>query len=268
MIDPYESGFIELNDASIYYEKRGKGHPVILISGFISDHNLFKPILKPLLEHFQVISFDNRGSGRTKDFAKQLSAELIADDIYHLIEKLGLKKVHIVGQSMGGTIAQKFAALYPKSVDKLVLMLTSAKWKQAAILAMKSHLALRKNSTHPSIVFDMIAPWIYGETFLSNRLKLENMKQLTLANIYQSSIEDEERQLEILTLFDAREDLKKISAETLIISAKEDLLVSREDSEYLKQHIPHARIATLDGGHGLIIENTKDLVQVLLNHLL
>jgi pimeloyl-ACP methyl ester carboxylesterase len=90
---------IHVNGASIYHEVRGEGPPIVLISGFTCDHTLWKPVVKLLAKHFQVIRFDNRGVGRTKDHAKILSAELLAEDVRGLIHALGLKKPHIIGQS-------------------------------------------------------------------------------------------------------------------------------------------------------------------------
>src|SRR3989338_85192 len=113
---------MRVNGASIYYEMRGSGHPLILISGYTRDHTLWTPVLEALAARFQVLRFDNRGVGRTQDEGQPLSASLMAEDVRALAKALGLQKPHIIGQSMGGTVAQKLAAAYPDEIGKLVLL--------------------------------------------------------------------------------------------------------------------------------------------------
>src|SRR3990167_709261 len=143
---------------SIYYEIKGAGYPMVLISGFTCDHTLWMPIANKLAEHFQLILFDNRGVGRTQDDNAELSAELLAGDIRALVQGLGLKKPHIIGQSMGGAIAQKFASLYPEEIGKLGLLVTTAKWRQVPLFWVKSHLMMRQKGVGKEILIDTVIP--------------------------------------------------------------------------------------------------------------
>ena len=58
---------------------------------------------------FHFLIFDNRGVGQTKDAGFSFNLETMAEDTLALIQKLGLKRPHILGQSMGGAIAQILA---------------------------------------------------------------------------------------------------------------------------------------------------------------
>src|SRR3990167_4083066 len=128
---------ITVNNVNFYYELHGKGQPLVLICGYTADHSYWLPILNALNQHFQVLIFDNPGIGQTTDDGSELSAELIADDIVALTKALNLKKPHILGASMGGTIAQCVASRHPQIVNKLVLLVTSAKWRKAMLLGVK-----------------------------------------------------------------------------------------------------------------------------------
>lgn len=70
-----------------------------------------------------MIAPDNRGSGRAlvPDDDGVRSSELFAADLLALIDGLGLERVHLVGQSMGGTIAQNFALAHPDRLRSLVI---------------------------------------------------------------------------------------------------------------------------------------------------
>lgn len=252
---------IQVGDASIFYKERGNGYPLILIAGFTCDHTLWKPIVKPLAEHFRVIRPDNRGVGRTKDKAKHLSTELLAEDLLGFMDALEIEKAHIIGQSMGGTIAQTFAVKYPHKVNKLGLLVTSAKWRQATILAMRSHLNMERQGVSEDLLFDAIAPWVYGEKLLSNRPLMESLKQFALSNPHPQSLEDSERQFALLKDFDGRQLLAQIQAPTLVMYGKEDLLTLPEESHYLAAHIPHAQIKSFDTAHGVILEESEKLAE-------
>jgi len=72
---------LEINNAQFYYELYGKGEPLILISGYSGNGNSWAPLIPKLSEHFQVLTFDNRGVGKTIDSSQYLSIELMADGV-------------------------------------------------------------------------------------------------------------------------------------------------------------------------------------------
>ena len=254
---------IEVNGASFYYEIRGAGPPLVLIAGFTRDHTLWAPMLSRLSAHFQVMVFDNRGVGRTKDDGRELSAELLAEDVKALMQALHLQKPYLVGQSMGGCIAQRVASTYPEEISGLGLLVTSAKWRAAALYALKGQLTLRQHGVPLELLFESTFPWVFGERFLDSPANIEMARKAFLSNPYPQSIEDHARQFAILERFDGRADLQNIKAPTLILYGKEDLLAPPSDAAFLSEHIPHAHIEGFDGGHGLIVEAAEGLCQSL-----
>jgi pimeloyl-ACP methyl ester carboxylesterase len=119
------------NDVRIYYETFGdrEGLPLILIHGQGLDHNMFKKQIEKYTDKgIYLITPDMRGHGRS---SKVKSLELMdwAEDINDLMYQLGLETANILGVSMGGVIAQKFAVEYPEKVNKLILSDTFAEIK-------------------------------------------------------------------------------------------------------------------------------------------
>jgi len=165
---------------------------------------------------------------------------------------------------MGGTIAQKFAALYPEEIGKLGLITTSAKWRRAMLLGFKFLLLLRQQGVDENIIFDATIPWIFGEKFLENSANIEMEKKLFLENPNPQSVENQARQMAVLEDFDGRADLGKIRAPTLIMYGKEDIVASSYDMEFLAKHIPHAKIEAFDGAHGIVLEDSEKLSKAIL----
>lgn len=258
---------IQINDANFYYELHGQGHPLVLISGYASDHTSWLPLLDKLSKHFQVLIFDNRGVGQTRDANIALSAELMAQDVVMLCDQLGLHQPHIIGRSMGGMIAQTLAIRFPDKLNKLVLLNTAAEIRLPTLFAFQNSLEMRKNNVPLSLLIDNVMPWLFGEKFLQNKKNVELVKQAITNNLYPQSIEDQTRQLEALKSFAVKNQLKDIKAETLVIYGDEDIIVLPSDSKYLANHITDAKLIGLQGGHGLPSEDTQALLKTLIDYL-
>lgn len=109
----------------LYYEIQGDGEPLVLISGLGYSLWQWHRMVPFLREHFQVITFDNRGIGRSEKPPGPYKAQMLAADTVDLLDALGIEKAIIMGHSMGGFIAQAIALDFPQRVEKLVLCSTN-----------------------------------------------------------------------------------------------------------------------------------------------
>lgn len=256
---------LKINDAEIYYEIHGQGHPVILIPGYGCDHYYWMPILSKLSKHYQVITLDNRGAGQTTDLGEPLSIKLMATDIVELISVLGLNRPHLVGSSMGGMIAQTVASRHPDMIGKLCLTNTTTKCRLAVTKGFRTMLELREKNIDVSILLDGTIPWLFGEHFLKQTFQLNILKKMILENPYFQSSIDQKRQFKALELFDGRKQLKNITAETLVIYGAEDIISLPQEALFLKDNIKHATIERVDGGHTPVLESPENFFNLLLN---
>jgi pimeloyl-ACP methyl ester carboxylesterase len=111
----------ELEERRVYYEEHGEGDPVLLINGLGADHRAWALQTDYLRRFFRVIVFDNPGVGRTTGPRGPYTTELFADVAADLLRQLVIERAHVVGASMGGTIAQQVAVRHPELVRSLVL---------------------------------------------------------------------------------------------------------------------------------------------------
>jgi pimeloyl-ACP methyl ester carboxylesterase len=119
--------YASVNGLSIYYEVHGTGEPLILLHGGVAGLEMFGPNLPALAKTHRVIAVDLQGHGRTADIDRPLRFELMSDDIAALITHLRLKKVDVMGYSVGGGVALQLAIRHPEVVRKLVLVSTPFK---------------------------------------------------------------------------------------------------------------------------------------------
>jgi pimeloyl-ACP methyl ester carboxylesterase len=121
---------LKVNDLNMDYKLAGEGESVVFIAGLASDHLERLPAHVPAFTAagYQCVLFDNRDAGQTGDGSvAAYTIKQLADDATGLLKQLGIKQAHIVGESMGGMIAQELAINYPELVRSLMLVCTWAR---------------------------------------------------------------------------------------------------------------------------------------------
>ncbi len=249
-----------INGANFYYELHGQGHPLVLISGYRCDHSFWKPILEPLSRSFQVLVFDNRAVGQTQDSQVPLTAALMADDVIALTDALNLKKPHIIGQSMGGTIAQSIGERYSNKITRLIIMNSCPKWRQATLIGLDTLIKMQQSNVNLDIIFQTMLAWMFGDDFLKNKDKIQSARKDLLENLYPQSIENQIRQFDMIKTFDGRAALGLIKAPALIFHGKQDLVTLSDQAHFMADRIPHATFVEYDCAHQCISEIPEQLI--------
>ncbi len=104
------------------YSAGKKGTPIIFIHGALLNADLWIRQLLDLSRHWRCFAYDLRGHGRTGPSAlSRYTTQTYADDLSALLDALELEKPVLCGLSLGGMIAQTFAASHPERVSRLIL---------------------------------------------------------------------------------------------------------------------------------------------------
>lgn len=111
------------------YLEGGRGEPLLLLHGFGANKDNFARIAKYLTPHYRVVIPDHIGFGESShppkaDYSPQAQVERLRS----LARKLGIAKLHLGGNSMGGQIALTYAALYPREVQSLWVLNAAGVW--------------------------------------------------------------------------------------------------------------------------------------------
>lgn len=115
--------FVSVNDKKMHYVEKGQGDVVICIHGFLYNTTMWKKNIDALSEKFHVYAIDLFGWGFSERLkSDSYSFELYKNQIIGFMDALGIKKAHLIGQSMGGGISVMVAANHPERVNKIILV--------------------------------------------------------------------------------------------------------------------------------------------------
>ncbi len=105
----------------LYYHVTGQGHPLVILHGLFGSSDNFYTLSKYFGEKFKVYAVDQRNHGRSPH-SDVFNYKVMAEDLYDLLVHEGLSSVYLLGHSMGGKTAMRFAFDYTRSVDKLIVV--------------------------------------------------------------------------------------------------------------------------------------------------
>ena len=118
----FTSHLITVNNIQLHYVSGGTGQPLICLPGWPQTWYSFHKVMPELAKKYTVIVVDIRGMGSSDKPFNGYDKKTMAKDIFELIQKLGIKKPHVLGHDIGGMVASSFAFNYPHALDKLIVM--------------------------------------------------------------------------------------------------------------------------------------------------
>jgi 3-oxoadipate enol-lactonase len=259
-----------INKIRMHYEVAGQGDPVLMINGLSAPAVSWVLQVNALSAHFRVVTFDNRGVGET-DLPPEpvYTTAQMADDAAALLRHLGLSRAHVIGASMGGTIAQELALRHPKLVRSLVLVCTWADADARFLHTVESWMALAYRVPVEERYRHVVYPWLFTPVFFAKRENVEQAFQRALAYPHQTKAEAIERQGRGVLAWNGTrvKRLPAIRVPTLVLVGKDDILTPAAFSELVAKKIRRARLAVLPGAHAFFLEESELFNRTVLRFL-
>jgi len=236
--------WLNKNHLKLYYETHGKGPAVLMIAGLASDSQSWQFILKKMASRFNVIIYDNRGTGRTQNASYPFLMKDLAQDALDLLDHLGVNQCQIVGHSMGGCIAQELAFMAPEMVNKMVLASTTSIMSDRNKSLFDHFIHGWESGIPQDQWFRELFYWLFSPSAFVNKKFLDAAIIYTMCYPYQQTLESFKSQIEALVQFDSSPFLEKIHTKSLIVSGSKDILVYPDES---------AKLKSMPGFHDMII---------------
>ena len=210
----------------LYYEACGEGFPLVLLHGNGENLHYFDRQIPAFSSLYRVIAVDTRGHGKSPRGDKPFTLRQFSDDLLEFLDRLELKKVHLLGFSDGGNIALLFALEHPERVEKLILNganldPSGLKRKEAVWIEEEYRAAVARADIDPQAAKKAA---LFG--------LMVHEPDLTPA------------------------DLRRLTVPTLVIAGTRDM-IRREHTRQIARAIPGARLLLLDGTHFVAREDPE-----------
>jgi pimeloyl-ACP methyl ester carboxylesterase len=246
--------------ARIHYEVCGSGEPVLLIMGLGSNAFGWYRTIPWLSQRYETITFDNRGTGRSDVPEDAYSIEQMAADTAAVLTAAGHSSAHVVGASLGGVIAQRFALTYPDRLRSLVLICTTPGGRNSARPTEDVMRALAEGGADPSTVYRRNAWFLYGDDTRTN-----HPERIEEDLHHRAKIPTRPAgyfgQLRAAMHHDAWDELPSIAVPTLVVHGEADLLVPTENGRRLAARIPGAELVLAPGAGHMLQSDAGDVVR-------
>jgi proline-specific peptidase len=236
----------------LFYKETGEGFPLILIHGVGLDHAMWEFQVESLSLHYRVIAYDMIGHGESaKPFGTYTLSQFV-DQLDKLMKHLEIPSAHIIGFSMGGLVAQAYAAHHPHKVASLIIVSSVAKRTEEQRNAVLSRVVEVEMMGHTSTIDAAIQRWfdarfinLYPQIVQRIRQTLENNDSSAYLAAYKVFATADQ---EIYAL------LHQIQCPALIITGELDKGSTPEMAKLMAECIPNSKV--------VIIPNVRHMLPV------
>lgn len=236
----------------MHYEIHGRtdGAPTVLLSsGLGGAAHYWATQIPALAEHFRVVAYDQFGTGRSGGTVPEgYTIGDMAAEVAALLDELAIETCHFVGHALGGLIGLQLALDRPALLDRLVVVNAWAKTHPHTLRCFSARKSLLLD-TGPEAYVKAQPLFLYPAAWLADR-------QDWLADQDASGIahfpprDTVLRRIGAIEAFDVTAEVHTITAPTLVIATRDDVLVPCSCSLALADALPNAELVLLDqGGH-------------------
>jgi pimeloyl-ACP methyl ester carboxylesterase len=253
--------FVNVNGIDLFWREAGSGPPIVLIMGMETDHRGWARIARSLKNQFRCISLDNRDIGQSSFASEPYQASDMAADTIGLIDHLGLDKVALIGQSMGGTIAQELARRFPDRIDRMVLISSYSTFNNRARSAVHAWKAMRQKLSLREY-YASVFPWMYTIEEYDRPGFVQHILDKASANPKPQPYDAFCRHVDAVAGFDSSPWIRDLSVKTLVVSGAEDMVTTPADAFALASGLKGSGDPIIIQGtsHGLAMTNAIDHV--------
>ena len=253
---------INAKDANntFYLLNQKKDTPIVFIHGVGLNHTIWKPQIDAF--NNTVIAYDILGHGKTPLSKDNLSFDDFSNQLINLINELEIKKIHLVGFSIGSLIARNFASKFNERLESLTLLCSIFQRNQEQQQIVKDRFELAKKSK--SLSKQALKRWFTDDYLEKNPNIYEKISLILEKN-------NMENFLKVYQLFVNHEDNEKfenINTKTLVMTGEGDIGSTPEMSKNLSNIINNSEVKIISKGkHLCSIECADDVNMAIKKHI-
>ena len=269
----FPTNYLQLKEGEIAYQKEGKGKQVLIfVHGLSSNSDAWYRNIESLKKDFTCIAVDLPGFGKSYKNADEFTATYFAEILKEFADKLKLQKFTLVGHSMGGQASIRFAAKYPEKLDKLILIAPAGIEEfnefegnaMKMVMNPKMIMATSEEQIERNYVLNFYKMPTEAQQMIQDRKNIVNASDfeahaIAIQKSVSGMLDDK-----------VKDDLSKIKTPTLILFAKNDMLIPNKYlhptltidalSKTAQESVKSSKVVMIDeAGHFLQFEKPNEV---------
>lgn len=259
---PHSDGFVTVGGLKLHYEQWGTGERIVMCLHGTSLHgHVWEWLAERLPPGLRIIGLDQRSHG-SSDRAKpgEHTVDYYTADLEGVADALGIKKMSLVGSSLGSRVALQYAARHPDRVERMVLLDLSFEMPKSA-----SDEMIHAHVTRPRRFASMEAAVAFSKTLPQRRRFTDAVHRRTLAGDLKTnpdgSLEwryDRDAAIETLSVAarDMWDDVRRVEAPVLILRGELSDVLLPQSAARMTREFKNARVTVIPGsGHSIWGDN-------------
>jgi aminoacrylate hydrolase len=256
------TGTLDIGDAHLALEDSGAGPAIVCIHGLDGRASFWREQIGPLSATRRVITFDQRGAGRSSHSRIRYSVGQMAEDLLSMLDALDIETATLVGHGLGSVVALHLAITHAERVETLVL---GAPWAEPSAYeteqVMLQQAILSQCGGEAYVLHNILrsapAAWLHARPWLIRERAAEGIAGLAKPEVELS-------RLQAAAECNVLARLPHLRVRTLVIAAADDQVVPHRATRQVALAMPQARFDLLTSGGHLYPEVVPDLYNEML----
>ena len=242
---------------TFYLLNQKKDAPIVLVHGVGLNHTIWEPQIDAFDN--SVLAYDILGHGKTPLNKDNISFDNFSNQLINLIDELKMKKIHLIGFSIGSLIARNFASKFNDRLESLTLLCSIFKRTEKQQQIVKDRFELAKKNK--SLSKQALKRWFTDDYLEKNPNTYNKISSMLEQN-------NMENFLKVYELFINHEKFENIKTKTLVMTGEEDIGSTPEMSENLSKVINNSKVKIIPKGkHLCSIECADDVNMSIKKHI-
>jgi len=250
---------LPLDPSAIRVHRIGNGPPVVMLHCLGMTHHLWD-CLGGMADRYTLLSYDFPGHGETALPSGPYGIEELSAQLAAVLRREGIARAHIMGISLGGLVAQRFAATEPAMTHRLVLLDTTPRYTDEAREMWVVRAAAARKDGPASLLPTIEKIWFTPGFVAANPPAV----RLVRDTFHACSGEGYGLACEALGAADLRDLAPRIKAPALVICGEDEGQAFKDAAVWLRDNIAGARMEMIpSAGHASVLEQSARIESLL-----
>lgn len=259
---------VSIKGRNIYYEIHGEGEPLVILNGIMMSTSSWTSFIDVFSKNNKLVLVDFVDQGQSDKEEELYTQDLHVEILNELFHSLKLDKVHLLGISYGGEVAQRYALKYEDKLLSLILANTTS-YTNHLLKDIGEGWIKAAETYDGSTFFKATMPYIYSEEFYEENINwLKEREKAFSISLTPEWYEGFIRLVRSAEDLEITEEISKINVPTLIIAAEYDLTTPLRYQEEIQRKIKDSKLIVIKGsGHATMYEKPYEFATAVLGFI-